>query len=204
MSDDLLTGRIIEFTKAFNDMLLFVLTKFPNPPIKAESSKARLLATENLLSLFNLELALIKKALKSFQRWIRVREDAVNCTKSLLKRLYELPEKKSDLKGRIKLFVLPLLEDLMRVISRDKELDFYSEIGPVLLTISKSIERSDSMLYGLSMYLEFAGYNPKKLSLEAEEFFEAITNRRVDEADYLLQNMKRRFEKAKKRILESR
>lgn len=203
MSDDLLKRRIAEFTRIFNDMLLAVLTKFPDPLVKTGSSEARFLATENLLSLFNLELDSIKKALKTFQRWIRVREDAVNCAKSLLRKLYELGGKRTDLKARIKLFILPLLEDLMRVISRDKELDFYSEIGPVLLTINKSIERSDSMLHGISAYLEFAGYNPKKLSLEAEEFFEAIANRRIDAADYLLENMRRRLEKAKRRILKS-
>ncbi|MFX0096303.1 MAG: hypothetical protein ACFE7E_00915 [Candidatus Hodarchaeota archaeon] len=204
MSDDLLAKRVAEFTKIFNDMLLLVLTKFPDSLTRTASSDARLLATENLLNLFNLELDSIKKAMKAFQTWIRVREDAVNCTKSLLRKLHELTEKKTDLKARIKLFILPLLEDLMRVITRDKELDYYSEIGPVLLTISKSIDRSDSMLHGISTYLEFAGYNPKKLSLEAEEFFDAIANRRVDAADYLLENMKRRLEKAKRRILKSR
>ncbi|MFX1486608.1 MAG: hypothetical protein ACFFBS_05890 [Promethearchaeota archaeon] len=199
MSDDLLIEKIAEFIDVFNDMLLLVLTKFPDPLINVGLSEAKVLATENLLNLFDLELALMKKALKTFQRWVEVRENVVNCAKSLLGNLCELTEKKSDLRLRIKLFILPLMEDLLRAISRDREL--HSKIGPILPTISSSIERSKSMLQGVSAYFEFAGYNSEKSSLEIEEFFKAIMNRRLDVAEYLLGNMRKRFEKAKQRIL---
>ena len=201
MSDDLLIEKVAEFIDVFNDMLLLILTKFPDPLINIGLSEAKVLATENLLNLFNLELALMKKALGTFLKWIEVRENVVNCAKSLLGNLRELTEKKGDLRLRIKLFILPLMEDLLRVISRDRE--FYSKIGPVLPTISSTIERSKSMLQGVSAYLDFAGYNSEKSSLEVEEFFNAIMNRRLDVAEYLLGNMRKRFEKAKQRILRS-